>query len=331
MGIYGAFQGVLPMNYLDFEKPLAEIEGKAAELRAMARNTPEMDVEKEAEGLDRKADQLLADLYKNLAPWRKCQVARHADRPHCQDYIDALFTEYTPLAGDRNFADDHAIMGGLARFNDRPVMVIGQEKGSDTKSRIERNFGMARPEGYRKAIRLMDLAHRFNLPIITLVDTPGAYPGKGAEERGQAEAIARSTEKCLQVGVPVISVIVGEGGSGGAGALATADKILMLEHSVYSVITPEGCASILWKDAEKMREAAEAMRLTAQDLLKLNVIDQIIPEPRGGAQRDRAAAIAAVGKALATALAGFDGRDGADLIAARRRKFLDMGRKGLAA
>ncbi len=331
MGIYGAFQGVLPMNYLDFEKPLAEIEGKAAELRAMARNTPEMDVEKEAEGLDRKADQLLADLYKNLAPWRKCQVARHADRPHCQDYIDALFTEYTPLAGDRNFADDHAIMGGLARFNDRPVMVIGQEKGSDTKSRIERNFGMARPEGYRKAIRLMDLAHRFNLPIITLVDTPGAYPGKGAEERGQAEAIARSTEKCLQVGVPVISVIVGEGGSGGAVALATADKILMLEHSVYSVITPEGCASILWKDAEKMREAAEAMRLTAQDLLKLNVIDQIIPEPRGGAQRDRAAAIAAVGKALATALAGFDGRDGADLIAARRRKFLDMGRKGLAA
>ena len=319
------------MNYLEFEKPLAEIEGKAAELRAMARNTPEMDVEKEAEALDKKAEQLLTDLYKNLTPWRKCQVARHQDRPHCNDYIDALFTEFTPLAGDRNFADDHAIMGGLARLNDRAVVVIGQEKGSDTKSRIERNFGMARPEGYRKAIRLMDLAARFKLPVITLVDTPGAYPGKGAEERGQAEAIARSTEKCLQVGVPVISVVIGEGGSGGAVALATADKILMLEHSVYSVITPEGCASILWKDAEKMREAAEAMRLTAQDLLKLGVIDQIIAEPRGGAQRDRKAAIEAVGKALDATLAKFDGKSAEKLIAARRKKFLDMGRKGLAA
>lgn len=319
------------MNYLEFEKPLAEIEGKAAELRAMARNNPEMDVEKEAEALDRKAEQLLTDLYKSLTPWRKCQVARHQDRPHCQDYIDALFTEFTPLAGDRNFADDHAIMGGLARLNDRPVVVIGQEKGSDTKSRIERNFGMARPEGYRKAIRLMDLAHRFRLPVITLVDTPGAYPGKGAEERGQAEAIARSTEKCLQVGVPVISVIIGEGGSGGAVALATADRILMLEHSVYSVITPEGCASILWKDAEKMREAAEAMRLTAQDLLKLGIIDQIIAEPRGGAQRDRAAAIASVGKALAGTLDKLSGKSPDELVAARRRKFLDMGRKGLAA
>ncbi|MCA2012671.1 acetyl-CoA carboxylase carboxyltransferase subunit alpha [Pararhodobacter sp. CCB-MM2] len=319
------------MNYLEFEKPLAEIEGKAAELRAMARNTPEMDVEKEAEALDKKAEQLLTDLYKNLTPWRKCQVARHQDRPHCKDYIDALFTEFTPLAGDRNFADDHAIMGGLARLNDRAVVVIGQEKGSDTKSRIERNFGMARPEGYRKAIRLMDLAARFKLPVITLVDTPGAYPGKGAEERGQAEAIARSTEKCLQVGVPVISVVIGEGGSGGAVALATADKILMLEHSVYSVITPEGCASILWKDAEKMREAAEAMRLTAQDLLKLGVVDQIIAEPRGGAQRDRKAAIEAVGKALDATLAKFDGKSAEKLIAARRKKFLDMGRKGLAA
>ncbi|MFN4098540.1 MAG: acetyl-CoA carboxylase carboxyltransferase subunit alpha [Pararhodobacter sp.] len=319
------------MNYLEFEKPLAEIEGKAAELRAMARNNPEADVSKEAEALDRKADQLLTDLYKNLAPWRKCLVARHPERPHCKDYIDALFTEFTPLAGDRNFADDHAIMGGLARLNDRPVVVIGQEKGSDTKSRIERNFGMARPEGYRKAIRLMDLAHRFRLPVITLVDTPGAYPGKGAEERGQAEAIARSTEKCLTVGVPVISVIIGEGGSGGAVALATADRILMLEHSVYSVITPEGCASILWKDSDKMREAAEAMRLTAQDLLKLGVIDHIITEPRGGAQRDRMAAITAVGKALEMTLAKFDGKSGAKLIAARRKKFLDMGRKGLAA
>ncbi|HPD92077.1 MAG: acetyl-CoA carboxylase carboxyltransferase subunit alpha [Rhodobacter sp.] len=319
------------MNYLEFEKPLAEIEGKATELRAMARNNPEMDVEKEAEALDRKAEQMLTDLYKGLTPWRKCQVARHPDRPHCQDYIDALFTEFTPLAGDRNFADDHAIMGGLARLNDRPVVVIGQEKGSDTKSRIERNFGMARPEGYRKAIRLMELADRFNLPVVTIVDTPGAYPGKGAEERGQAEAIARSTEKCLQVGVPVVSVIVGEGGSGGAVALATADKVLMLEHSVYSVITPEGCASILWKDSEKMREAAEAMRLTAQDLLKLDVIDQIIPEPRGGAQRDREAAIAAVGKALSATLDKVAGKSRDELIAMRRRKFLDMGRKGLAA
>ncbi len=319
------------MNYLDFEKPLAEIEGKAAELRAMARNSPETGVEKEAEALDRKAEQLLGELYKTLTPWRKCQVARHQDRPHCKDYIDALFSEFTPLAGDRNFADDHAIMGGLARLGDRPVMVIGQEKGSDTKSRIERNFGMARPEGYRKAIRLMDLADRFRLPVISLVDTPGAYPGKGAEERGQAEAIARSTEKCLAIGVPLISVIIGEGGSGGAVALASADRILMLEHSVYSVITPEGCASILWKDSEKMREAAEAMRLTAQDLLKLGVIDQIIAEPRGGAQRDRAAAIASVGKALQAALAKFDGKTAAEMVAARRRKFLDMGKKGLAA
>ena len=200
------------MNYLEFEKPLAEIEGKAAELRAMARANPEADVGKEAEALDRKAQQLLADLYRQLSPWRKCLVARHPDRPHCKDYIDALFSEYTPLAGDRNFADDQAIMGGLARFNDRPVVVIGQEKGSDTKSRIERNFGMARPEGYRKAIRLMDMAHRFKLPVVTLVDTPGAYPGKGAEERGQAEAIARSTQKCLEIGVPLISVVIGEGG-----------------------------------------------------------------------------------------------------------------------
>ncbi|KPQ06056.1 MAG: acetyl-CoA carboxylase complex carboxyl transferase alpha subunit AccA [Rhodobacteraceae bacterium HLUCCA12] len=319
------------MNYLEFEKTLAEIEGKSAELRAMARANPEMDVEKEAEALDRKANQILNDLYRNLSPWRKCQVARHPDRPHCRDYIDALFTEYTPLAGDRNFADDHAIMGGLARLDDRPVVVIGQEKGWDTKSRIAHNFGMARPEGYRKAIRLMDLAHRFKLPVITLVDTPGAYPGKGAEERGQAEAIARSTQKCLEIAVPLVSVIVGEGGSGGAVALATANRVLMLEHSVYSVITPEGCASILWKDAEKMREAAESLRLTAQDLLKLGVIDGIIAEPRGGAQRDRDATLTAVGKALRESLASFDGTKGDKLVAARRRKFLEMGRKGLSA
>ncbi|MBT8408581.1 MAG: acetyl-CoA carboxylase carboxyltransferase subunit alpha, partial [Alphaproteobacteria bacterium] len=274
-------------NYLEFEKPLAEIEGKAEELRAMARANAEMDVEKEAAALDAKAKTLLRDLYKDLTPWRKCQVARHPDRPHCRDYIDALFTEYTPLAGDRNFADDLSVMGGLARLNDVPVMVLGHEKGTDTKTRIEHNFGMARPEGYRKAIRLMDLADRFGVPVITLVDTPGAYPGKGAEERGQSEAIARSTEKCLQLKVPLISVIIGEGGSGGAVAFATANRVAMLEHSIYSVISPEGCASILWKDAEKMREAAEALRLTAQDLKKLDVIDMIIPEPTGGAQRAR--------------------------------------------
>lgn len=318
-------------HYLEFEKPLAEIEGKAEELRALGRDNEDMDVEKEAAALDQKADDMLRDLYKGLTPWRKCQVARHPDRPHCRDYIDALFTEYTPLAGDRNFADDSAVMGGLARFNDQPVVVIGQEKGHDTKSRIERNFGMARPEGYRKAIRLMELADKFGLPVIALVDTPGAYPGKGAEERGQSEAIARSTEKCLQLGVPMISVIIGEGGSGGAVAFASANKVAMLEHSVYSVISPEGCASILWKDAEKMREAAEALRLTAQDLHKLGVIDQIIPEPLGGAQRDRDATISAVGKAIGAMLNPLINKKPKALVKERRQKFLDMGSKGLAA
>lgn len=318
-------------NYLDFEKPLAEIEGKAEELRSMARQNEEMDVEDEAAALDRKAGEMLEDLYKNLTPWRKCQVARHQDRPHCQDYIDALFTEFTPLAGDRNFADDHAVMGGLARFNDQPVVVIGQEKGNDTKSRIERNFGMARPEGYRKAIRLMEMADKFNLPIITLVDTPGAYPGKGAEERGQSEAIARSTEKCLQVGVPVISVIIGEGGSGGAVALATANKLAMLEHSVYSVITPEGCASILWKNADKMREAAEALRLTAADLLQLGVVDRSIREPLGGAHRAREDAIASVGNAITEMLKDVEDLSREEVVAVRRKKFLSLGSKGLAA
>ncbi|WP_300059021.1 acetyl-CoA carboxylase carboxyltransferase subunit alpha [uncultured Roseobacter sp.] len=318
-------------QYMDFEKPLAEIEGKAEELRALARANEEMDVTEEAAALDVKAKAMLEELYKSLTPWRKCQVARHPERPHCQDYIDALFTDYTPLAGDRNFADDHAVMGGLARLNDRPVMVIGHEKGNDTKSRIERNFGMARPEGYRKAIRLMDLAHRFKLPVITLVDTPGAYPGKGAEERGQSEAIARATEKCLQIGVPLVSVIIGEGGSGGAVAFATANRVAMLEHSVYSVISPEGCASILWKDAEKMREAAEALRLTAEDLKQLGVIDRIIAEPMGGAHRDATAAIAAVGRALDGMLEDLDGKDAQTLIADRRAKFIEIGGIGLAA
>jgi acetyl-CoA carboxylase carboxyl transferase subunit alpha len=318
-------------HYLDFEKPLAEIEGKAEELRAMARQNEDMDIEAEAQALDRKADELLGELYKKLTPWRKCQVARHPERPHCRDYIDELFTEYTPLAGDRNFADDHAVMGGIARFNDRPVVIIGHEKGNDTQSRIAHNFGMARPEGYRKAIRLMDMADRFKLPVVTLVDTPGAYPGKGAEERGQSEAIARSTEKCLQIGVPLVSVVIGEGGSGGAVAFASANRIAMLEHSVYSVISPEGCASILWKDAEKMREAAEALRLTAQDLHNLGVIDRIIPEPLGGAHRSRDAAIADVGKAIEGLLANLSDKSPEALIRDRRKKFLNMGKKGLAA
>ena len=318
-------------HYLDFEKPLAEIEGKAEELRAMARQNEEMDVEKEAENLDLKAQEILVDLYKNLTPWRKCQIARHPERPHCRDYIKALFSEFVPLAGDRNFADDQAVIGGLARFGDKPIVIIGHEKGSDTKSRIERNFGMARPEGYRKAIRLMELADKFGLPVITLVDTPGAYPGKGAEERGQSEAIARSTEKCLQIGVPLISIIIGEGGSGGAVAFATANKVAMLEHSVYSVISPEGCASILWKDAEKMREAAEALRLTAEDLYALGISDQIIEEPVGGAHRDPEQAIESVKAAIGSMLSGLNSKKPKDLINERRKKFLKLGSKGLAA
>ncbi len=318
-------------HYLEFEKPLAEIEGKAEELRAMARQNEEMDVEDEAKALDTKAQELLSELYKSLTPWRKCQVARHPERPHCKDYIAALFTEFTPLAGDRNFADDHAVIGGLARFNDHPVVVIGHEKGHDTKSRIERNFGMARPEGYRKAIRLMEMADKFGLPVITLVDTPGAYPGKGAEERGQSEAIARSTEKCLQIGVPLVSVVIGEGGSGGAVAFATANRVAMLEHSVYSVISPEGCASILWKDAEKMREAAEALRLTAQDLEKLGVNDCVIEEPLGGAHRNHDATFEAVRTTLGALLNDLSGKDADALLKDRRERFLSLGSTGLAA
>ena len=318
-------------NYLEFERPLAEIEGKAEELRAMGRDNEDMDIEAEAKALDQKAHTMLDELYSKLTPWRKCQVARHPDRPHCKDYIQELFQEYTPLAGDRNFADDHSIMGGLARLGDRPVMVIGHEKGHDTKSRIARNFGMARPEGYRKAIRLMDLANRFGLPIISLVDTPGAFPGKGAEERGQSEAIARSTEKCLQLKVPLISVIIGEGGSGGAVAFATANRLVMLEHSIYSVIRPEGCASILWKDAEKMREAAEALRLTAQDLATLGICDQIIAEPKGGAHRDPKSTMQAVGQTLAKLLDELGRKKPDNLMKDRRQKFLDIGTKGLAS
>ena len=315
-------------QYLDFEKPLADLEGKAEELRAMAES--DKDVDEQAKALDQKAKARLEQLYKSLTPWQKCQVARHPERPHCHAYVRELFTEYTPLAGDRNFADDLSVMGGLARLDDRPVMVIGHEKGHDTKSRLEHNFGMARPEGYRKAIRLMEMADKFGLPVVTLIDTPGAYPGKGAEERGQSEAIARSTQTCLRLGVPIVSVVIGEGGSGGAVAFATANRVAMLEHSIYSVISPEGCASILWKDAEKMREAAEALRLTAQDLKKLGVIDRIIPEPLGGAQRSNTDAILSVGRALNEMLAEMDGQDADTLRRDRRQKFVAMGSKGLA-
>lgn len=313
-------------HYLDFEKPLAEIEGKAEELRALARANEDMDVEAEAKALDDKAEKLLSDLYKDLTPWRKCQVARHPDRPHCKDYIEALFDEYTPLAGDRNFADDHSVMGGLGRIDGRSVIVMGHEKGHDTKTRIERNFGMARPEGYRKAIRLMELANKFGLPVVTLVDTPGAYPGKGAEERGQSEAIARSTQKCLEIGVPLVSVIIGEGGSGGAVAFATANKVAMLEHSIYSVISPEACSSILFKTSDRAIDAAEALKLTAQDLKRLRVADQVIPEPVGGAHRDPVATMLRVGDAIADALTAF--KDVADdqLLERRRDKFLAIGR-----
>ena len=320
------------MHYLDFEKPLAEIEGKAEDLRALARSGEDTaDIAEQAEALDRKAGDLLKTLYGKLTPWQKAQVARHPARPHCRDYVDGLFTDWTPLAGDRAFGDDHAVMGGLARLDDRPVMVIGHEKGHDTQTRLQRNFGMARPEGYRKAIRLMELAGRFGVPVVTLIDTPGAYPGKGAEERGQSEAIARSTETCLRIGVPLVACIIGEGGSGGAVAFASGDKVLMLEHSIYSVISPEGCASILWKDAEKMKEAAEALRLTAQDLHQLGVIDRIVREPTGGAHRDRAGTVEAMGKAIATELDALAKRDPGALVSARRKKFLDMGSKGLAA
>ena len=317
-------------NYLDFEKGVAELQGKAEELRAMARQDPNLKIGAEVEQLERRAAENLRDLYKALTPWQKCQVARHPNRPHARDYIEALFTEYTPLAGDRNFAEDHAVMSGLARFNDRPVIVLGNEKGADTKSRLEHNFGMARPEGYRKSVRLMEMADRFRLPVITLIDTPGAYPGKGAEERGQAEAIARTTDTCLRIHAPLISVVVGEGGSGGAVALATANRVIMLEHAIYSVISPEGCASILWKNAEKMREAAAALRLTAQDLHQLGVIDTVVAEPLGGAQRDRQTTIASVGEAIGTALDALNGLSPAQLRAERRKKFMRMGEKALS-
>ncbi|MEL6197544.1 MAG: acetyl-CoA carboxylase carboxyltransferase subunit alpha [Pseudomonadota bacterium] len=317
-------------TFLDFEKDVAELAGKVAELRAMARSNPALEVDEEADRLEARAEAMLAELYDELTAWQKTQVARHQERPHALEYVRALFTDYTPLAGDRNFAEDHAIIGGLARFRDRAVVVIGHEKGHDTRTRLERNFGMARPEGYRKAVRLMDMADRFALPLITLVDTPGAYPGKGAEERGQAEAIARATQKCLEIRVPSVAVVIGEGGSGGAVALATASRVAMLEHAVYSVISPEGCASILWKNAEKMREAAQALRLTAQDLLKLKVIDRVVEEPLGGAHRAPTMAIERAGEAIAAMLDDLSSLSPEAQRDERRRKFLAMGAETLA-
>ena len=317
-------------HYLDFEKSVAELQGKAAALKLENPGKIPAKISREIKSLEKKAGDQLKELYANLTPWRKCQVARHPGRPHCRDYMNELFTDRVDLAGDRGFSEDTSVAGCLARFNDAPVAVIGHEKGNDTNSRLHHNFGMARPEGYRKAARLMDLADRFGIPVITIVDTPGAYPGKGAEERGQSEAIARTIEKCLMIEVPIVSVIIGEGGSGGAVAFATADRTVMLEHSIYSVISPEGCASILWKDAEKMREAADALRLTAQDLHQLGVIDEIIPEPFGGAHREPKQAIAAVGEAIAKLLDEVDEIKPGPRRRKRHKKFLDMGCHSLA-
>ena len=316
-------------SFLDFEQPIADLEGKILELRHMSEGK-DVNIAEEVSRLEVKVEKLLKQTYGKLSAWQKVQVARHPNRPHCLDYIAKLVDEFTPLAGDRGFAEDEAIVGGLGRFRGVPVVVIGQEKGHDTETRIRHNFGMAKPEGYRKAQRLMRLADRFNLPVVTLVDTAGAYPGVGAEERGQAEAIARSIETCLDLRVPVISVVIGEGGSGGAVALAAANRVLMLEHSVYSVISPEGCASILWRSPEQSKEAAEALKLTAEDLLELKVIDAIVPEPLGGAHRETAVVIAAVGDAIEKDLAALRPISGDELRQARREKFLAMGQVGLA-
>lgn len=317
-------------TYLEFEKPIAELDGKIAELKHVA-NGGDINIADEVAKLQAKTEKLLKQTYAKLTPWQKTLVARHPERPHFRDYVAALISDFVPLAGDRAFADDRAIQGGLGRFRGRPVLIMGHEKGNDTQSRVRHNFGMAKPEGYRKAIRLMELAERFNLPIVTLVDTPGAYPGVEAEARGQAEAIARSTETCLKVKVPLVSVIIGEGGSGGAIALASGNHVIMLEHSVYSVISPEGCASILWRSADQAKEAAEALKLTAEDLKQLGIIDEIVPEPLGGAHRSRADMAIRLGEALEGALAKFDNLSGDEIRQQRRDKFLEMGRQGLNA
>jgi acetyl-CoA carboxylase carboxyl transferase subunit alpha len=311
-------------HFLEFEKPLAELEGKIEELRHLA-DGGDLNIADEVERLETKVDRLLRQTYAKLSPWQKVQLARHPERPHGSDYIEGLITEFTPLAGDRAFAEDRAIIGGLGRFRGRAVVVLAHEKGADTEARVKHNFGMAKPEGYRKAIRLMRLAQRFALPVLSFVDTAGAYPGIEAEERGQAEAIARSVEACLQIEVPMVATVIGEGGSGGAIAIAAGNKVLMLEHAVYSVISPEGCASILWRSAGNAQDAAEALKLTAQDLLKLDIIDEIVTEPLGGAHRDKAATIDAVGNAIESALNPLLDLDGPALRKQRREKFLAMG------
>ncbi len=317
-------------SFLDFEKNIAELEGKIEELRHLS-DIGDIKIADEVVKLETRIDRQLRQLYTKLSPTQKVMVARHPDRPHCLNYIEALIDDFTVLAGDRAFAEDAAIVGGLGRFRGRSVMVIGQEKGSDTETRVKHNFGMARPEGYRKAQRLMDLAQRFEIPVLTFVDTPGAYPGIGAEERGQSEAIARSIEMCLNLTTPMVSVVIGEGGSGGAIALAAANRVLMLEHAIYSVISPEGCASILWRSAEHAKEAADALKLTAQDLLAFKVIDAIVPEPLGGAHRAPSEAIRTVGDAVQQALGDLDGMPSPKLKAQRRERFLTLGNDVLSS
>jgi acetyl-CoA carboxylase carboxyl transferase subunit alpha len=313
------------LTYLDFEKPIAELEARVAELRETASSSEAIDIEAEVSRLEAKASKLLRDTYAKLTPWQKAQVARHPERPHFKDYVAGIADDFVPLAGDRAFADDPAVIGGLARIEGRRVMLIGHEKGDDTASRLKHNFGMAKPEGYRKAVRLMRLADQFGIPVVTLVDTPGAFPGVQAEERGQAEAIARSTQQCLELEVPLVAVIVGEGGSGGAVAIASANRVLMFEHAVYSVISPEGCASILWRTADKAAEAAEAMKITASDLQALGVIDRIVAEPLGGAHRDPDAAIGSLKGAIVEELDGCSALGSHELLAQRRAKFLAIG------
>jgi acetyl-CoA carboxylase carboxyl transferase subunit alpha len=313
-------------TYLDFEKPVAELEAKVEELRTLSEGGDAVAIGDEISRLEVKAALALKELYGELTPWQKTQVARHPQRPHCLDYVAGLIADFVPLAGDRKFGDDDAIVGGFGRFRGDSVCIIGHEKGADTEARIKHNFGMARPEGYRKAVRLMEMADRFGIPVLSLVDTAGAYPGIGAEERGQAEAIARSTEACLALGVANVAVILGEGGSGGAIAIATANRVLMLEHSIYSVISPEGAASILWRDTTKAQEAATNMKITAQDMQRFGVIDAVIPEPTGGAHRDPAAAIVATGEAIGQALTALNKLDRGGVRAQRREKFLAMGR-----
>ncbi|MGF1605997.1 MAG: acetyl-CoA carboxylase carboxyltransferase subunit alpha [Rhodothalassiaceae bacterium] len=314
------------MTFLDFEKPIADLENKIRELKELADNSDEVDFSEELQKLETKLDRLLHETYAKLTPWQKTQVARHPDRPHFRDVVAHLFTDFEPLAGDRRFGEDHAIQGGPARFKGEPVMIIGHEKGCEVASRIKHNFGMALPEGYRKAQRLMDMADRFSLPVMTFIDTPGAYPGINAEERGQAEAIAQCTGACLRLKAPLIATIMGEGGSGGAVALAAANRVIMLEHSVYSVISPEGCASILWRTADKAQEAAAALKITAQDLEEHQIIDRIVPEPVGGAHRDWPALFATLSEALASAMTELSLLDGAKLAQLRQEKFLKIGR-----